>query len=177
MSVDVVRSLLGDILDVPREMESSPRWVRWRLVDRGDRRAKVPVNSSGRPISVTDPDNWQDYFDTLWTRAGSGMGFVVGDGIGCIDLDDALTAEGEPKPWAEAILARTPKTFTEVSQSGRGLHIWGHLAEAPGRNLRTAGKTVEIYSRGRFIALGRTAWRDSVPRLADITELAEELIA
>lgn len=178
MSVDASKSLLGDHLPVPREMESMPRWVRYRLVPtKNGRPRKVPTTLSGRPADVTDPDNWADYFDALWTRRGDGLGFVLGEGVGCIDLDDALTAQGDLTAWAGEILARAPKTFVEVSQSGTGLHVWGRLDEAPGRNLRNKGKSVEVYSQGRFIALGRTLWPDSVGRLADLTELAEELTA
>lgn len=178
MSIDVTASLLGEHLPVPREMESMPRWLRWRLAPtKSGKSRKIPVGPSGRAVSVTDPESWGDYFDTLWTRRGDGLGFVLGEGIGAIDLDDALTADGSPKAWAAEILARTPRTFIEVSHSGTGLHIWGHLDEAPGRNLRSKGQTVEVYSQGRFIALGRNAHAGSVRRLADITELADSLTA
>ena len=182
MSVDVTKSLLGDHLPVPRHLESMPRWVRWRLVPtKGGKPRKMPIMLSGRPAAVNDPDTWADYFDALWTRRGDGLGFVLGEGVGAIDVDDALTADGTPKPWAARILDRAPRTFIEVSQSGSGLHIWGLLDEAPGRNLRNKGMSVEVYSggadRGRYIALGRKAWPDSVRRLADITELAQELTA
>jgi len=178
MSIDVTKSLLGDHLPIPREMEGMPRWLRWRLVERkGGKPAKMPITLSGRPARVNDADDWADYFDALWTRKGQGMGFVLGEGVGCIDLDDALTADGTLTAWAERIVARAPRTFMEVSQSGTGLHIWGLLDEAPGRNLRTKGMSVEVYSQGRFIALGRTAWAGSAQRLADITDLAKELTA
>lgn len=178
MSIDVTKSLLGDYLPVPRQMEGMTRWLRYRLVERGGPKpAKMPITLSGRPARVNDPEDWADYFDALWTRKGQGMGFVLGEGVGCIDLDDALTADGTLTAWAAKIMARAPKTFMEVSQSGTGLHIWGLLGEAPGRNLRTKGMSVEVYSQGRFIALGGTAWPDSVQELADITDLAEELTA
>lgn len=181
MNSDIVASLLGNVLAVPREMEYMPRWLRYRLVPRGDKVAKMPITLSGRPAKVNDPDTWGDYFDALWTRKGDGLGFVLGDGVGCVDLDNALTAEGELMPWAERIVEWAPETFMEISQSGRGLHIWGHLDEAPGRNLRTKGMSVEVYSggagQGRFIAMGQKEWHDSRPRLADLSDFAAELLS
>lgn len=181
MNQSIVSHLLGKTLDVPRKMQGMPRWVRWKMIRRGGRDTKMPITLSGRPASVKNPDEWADYFDALWTPKGNGMGFVLGEGVGCLDLDNALTEDGTLTAWAEGILDRAPETFMEVSQSGRGLHVWGLLEEAPGRNLRTKGMSVEVYSggqdTGRYIALGSTPWPGSVGRLADLTELAEELTA
>lgn len=177
MSIDVTLELLGDYLPVPRIMESTPRWLRWRPIERGDKVAKMPITLSGRPARVNDPGDWADYFDALWTRRGAGLGFVLGEGIGCIDLDGAIREDGSLTAWARRILDSAPRTFMEVSWSGRGLHIWGLLDEAPGRNLRSKGVTAEVYSQGRYIALGSTPWADSVQQLADITDLAKELTA
>lgn len=99
---------------------------------------------------------------------GHGLGFVLGDGVGCIDLDDALVA-GEPLPWVRRFLASLPPTYIEVSMSGRGLHVFGLLDPAPGRVLRRDGRKVEWYSTGRYIAVTGNVWRTSVPTLADLT--------
>lgn len=84
---------------------------------------------------------------------GAGLGFVLnGDGIGVIDLDHAIV-DGVILSWAAEVLAANPGTFTEVSQSGEGLHVWGLLAAGAGRKIRD-DRNIEIYSTGRYIALG-----------------------
>src|SRR5699024_11063251 len=108
-----------------------------------------------RAASSTDPRTWTTYAEARDTSIGTGVGFVLGDGIGCLDLDDALDADGRPSAFAAAVLAANPGAWVERSMSGRGLHVFGLLAEAPGR--RTLG--LELYSRDRFIALTGDVFR------------------
>lgn len=159
-------------MNIPETLKQHDRWLRWRPLKRRNKVAKVPTRVDGRNARVNDPSTWTNFAEAAEATVGRGLGFVLGDGVGCIDLDDALTESGELLGWAETILSLAPATFVEVSQSGRGLHIWGLLAEAPGRNMRGSGLTAEVYSQGRFIALGERRWMDSTPELADITDLA-----
>lgn len=162
---------------IPPTMIGANRWLRWRLIERNGRMSKLPIMADGRTASSTNPDTWARLLDVMDSDEGHGVGFALGDGFGCIDLDYAVDAEGFIEPWAERILERTPLTFIEVSQSMRGLHIWGRLPEGKGRNLRSKGMSVEIYSTGRFIALGGQVWEHSAPFLADLTPLANELVS
>lgn len=92
---------------------------------------------------------------------GTGVGFVFGDGIGCLDLDDALDADRWPSTFAAAALAANPGAWVERSMSRRGLRVFCLLEEAPGRRL----DGIETYSRTRFIALTGNVFRagDLVP--------------
>lgn len=137
---------------VPAELRSADRWMRYRLVPRGDRMTKVPTQVNGRNASSTAPGTWSTYADAAASKVGHGLGFALGDGVGVIDLDDAID-HGVIAPWAQAVLDANPDTFTEVSQSGAGIHVWGLLPEGRGRVIRD-GRNIEIYSAGRFIALG-----------------------
>lgn len=161
---------------IPEAMRTMDRWLRWRPLDRKGKIAKLPITTKGRAAKVNDPSTWATLADAMSATAGKGLGFVLGDGIGCIDLDDALDGM-TPKAWAQDILNRAPETFIEVSQSGTGLHIWGLLDEAPGRNLRSAGMSAEVYSQGRYIALGGHAEWPSSDMLAELTPLARSLTA
>ncbi|MBP2372122.1 hypothetical protein [Paeniglutamicibacter psychrophenolicus] len=69
-----------------------------------------------------------------------------------IDLDHCIL-DGKVLPWAAEILAANPNTFTEVSLSGSGLHVWGLHEAAKGKRVRD-GRNLEVYSRGRYVALG-----------------------
>lgn len=131
---------------LPVEMTSRARWVRRDT-------NKVPLTISGHAGSSTNPRTWATYAEAVTSTAGVGLGFVLnGDGIGVIDLDHAIV-DGVVLPWAAEVLAANPGTFTEVSQSGEGIHIWGLLAAGRGRKIRD-GRNVEVYSTGRYVALG-----------------------
>ena len=67
-----------------------------------------------------------------------------------IDLDKCRDPEtGKIEPWAEAII-RELDSYTELSPSGRGFHIWvrGTLPQGP----RRAGR-VEMYDNGRYFTV------------------------
>lgn len=163
---------------IPAIMREADRWLRWRLVSRPGQTkpAKIPVTPEGRPAKVNDPSTWGTFADAAESTVGRGLGFILGEGVGCIDLDDAILPDGIA-PWAECLLDALPPTFVEVSQSGTGLHIFGYLAEGPGRNYRTSGLTVEQYSKGRYIATTGDVWEDAPATLADITPLTKALSA
>lgn len=130
----------------PVAMTSRDRWVR-RAAD------KRPLTIDGTAGSSTNPRTWSTYEAASASTAGVGLGFVLnGDGIGVLDLDHAIV-DGAILPWAAEVLAANPGTFTEVSQSGEGLHIWGLLAATRGRKIRD-GRNIEIYSTGRYVAMG-----------------------
>lgn len=158
---------------LPAEMTSRDRWVRWDLVPRGERLTKAPLTAAGRAASSTNPDTWSAYAEAKASKVGAGIGFVLGAGIGCIDLDGALDERGRVAPWAQAILDDCPPTFIEVSQSGRGLHIFGLMPIGRGRNRRDG---VEVYSVGRFIAMTGKRWGSSPASLADLSEVRSMLL-
>lgn len=122
---------------LPDDMVSACRWV---AAD-----GKRPMTVDGYPASSTNPSTWAEYSSV---KDGP-MGFMLGAGFGCIDLDCCLNKKGRPYPWAQEILKSAPGAFVERSVGGHGLHIFGLLPEAPGKVL---GR-VEYYSRDRFIRM------------------------
>jgi len=141
---------------LPVEMTSQARFVRYTS-------RKVPRTVQGRSASSTDARTWSTYDAAAASRVGEGVGFVLGGGIGCIDLDHCLI-DGELAPWAADIVAANPGTYVEISRSGEGLHLFGHLEERPGRLVRD-GRSIEVYSTGRYIALTGRPYRNAPARL------------
>lgn len=125
---------------LPLEMINSPRWVRH------DR--KRPTTSTGRAASSTDARTWTTHALASASPIGDGLGFVLGQGIACLDLDHCLV-DGELARWAQAIVDSVPGAYVEVSPSGTGIHIWGRAPEGPG----TVLGNVECYSVGRYITV------------------------
>ncbi|MNW35812.1 hypothetical protein D3C74_128140 [compost metagenome] len=132
---------------LPKDLTSRNCWVRRDA-------KKRPLMASGKLASVSVSNGWTTYQNAKASTAGVGMGFVLdGSGIGVIDLDHAFDAAGKLHPWAAEVLDQNPGTFTEISQSGNGIHIWGYMAPRRGQRLRD-GRNIEIYSMGRYMALG-----------------------
>lgn len=122
------------------------RWVR------AD--GKRPVMPSGAPASSTNPATWSS-FDEVQSGAGDGFGVMLGGGLGCYDLDNALE-DGAVKPWASDVIdaIEEPVVYVEKSVSGRGLHVFVELAEQRGTRRAVGDGSVEKYSYGRFIRCG-----------------------
>lgn len=129
---------------MPVELRQLDRWVRWSP-------SKVPLQTDGRAAaSSTDPATWSSY------TAVSGCdrkGFVLnGDGIYCLDLDHCLV-DGRPLLHVAQMLERLPATYTEISPSGDGLHVWLRGALVRDGINRVFGVRLEAYSRGRYMTV------------------------
>jgi primase-polymerase (primpol)-like protein len=144
---------------LPPEMASERRFVRFNA-------RKVPLTVEGRSASSTNPDTWTDLGTARASTAGEGIGYVLGNGVGCIDLDHAIVG-GVVADWAQDVLAANPDTYVEVSRSGEGFHIFGLLSETPGRKVRD-GRNIEVYSVGRYIALTGNRHASAPAKLAPL---------
>lgn len=142
---------------IPEPLRASPQWVLWRYGEpRSDgKRAKPPVDLRGRMIDPHKPEHWLEFSEAqaaLQEEGGlfAGLGFVLSadDPFTCIDLDNCLDAQGRATPEAQALVDRF-NSYTEVSPSGRGLHIWvtGRLARACKRG------HIELYDRARYMTM------------------------
>jgi primase-polymerase (primpol)-like protein len=149
------------------------QWVRYtgKKVPLAVGRGRATVASS------TDPKSWCSYLTADRSTAGAGLGFVLTatDGIVCIDLDHALH-NGQPLPWAQAILDQLPDTYIEVSPSRAGLHVWGYGEVGRGRRLRCGKGSIEVYDRGRYITVTREPFRGAPSKLADLTAAVDSLL-
>lgn len=133
---------------LPTEMTAAPRWVV------RDARKRPLVASSGRLASSTDPATWTTYAEAKKSPHGVGLGFVLGNGVGCVDLDYCFDG-GAIEPWAADVIAGIPAPlFVERSQSGEGVHIFVLMDQGQGRVIRD-GRNIEIYppDSGRYIAV------------------------
>lgn len=134
--------------EIPPEMRRQKRWIR-----RDDQ--KRPFTVHGWYASVTKPNTWTTFERASNSEVGTGLGFVLGDGIGCIDLDHCIDARGRVEPWAQHYIDRwrDRAIMVERSMSGRGVHIFLHMEETKGRMIRLPGRSIEVYSWRRYIAV------------------------
>ena len=154
--------------NIPVELRRLHQWV---CVSR-DR--KVPMQAFGfAPASSTNPATWSSFEDAvLSVKLGfyDYIGFVFADnGIVGIDIDDGFTEDGNISPLATEIIELCD-SYTEMSKSGRGFHIFveGDIPFKGKNNL--AG--VEIYKDARFFIMTgnviRTGFIENQPALDDI---------
>ncbi len=104
-----------------------------------------------------------------------GLGFSLKAGIVVIDLDNALDENQKPLEWVMPILEIMPQTFIEVSQSGKGLHLFlkASIGERRNRWNLPSGHHIEIYETDRFIAFTANRYEASPLILADGEEALE----
>ena len=114
----------------------------------------MPLSLSGRDLDVRDSRRWVSFDEARRSKVGTGYGIVLGDGLGCIDLDDCIV-DGVVAEWAQGWIDgyREDAVLIERSVSRTGLHIFLPMAEAKGSRIRDGEVNVEIYSRERYIAV------------------------
>jgi hypothetical protein len=154
------------------------RFLLWRLLPprkAGKKPIKLPCSSSGRGIDSTDERLWLD-FDTavrIATRQRYGLGVAIGWGLGGLDLDECIDAEGVFTRKAATILRHFP-TFTEISPSGTGCKAY-FLTSPFITVTKKEEHGVELYGGLRWFALTGRTLSGSVPTIADCTESARAL--
>jgi putative DNA primase/helicase len=141
---------------IPDDLKVLPQFVAWREEFRDGKLAKVPVDAkTGHKAAVDRPDTWASFAVALaavsW-NGNRGIGFVLtaADLYTVIDLDKCRNPEtGEIEAWAWKII-RQLYSFTEISPSGAGVHIWVRGKLPPGG--RRKGR-FEAYSDKRYLTL------------------------
>ena len=159
---------------MPAELKALRQWVTWRYELRPgkDKPAKAPYQPRTGHRARTDvPATWGTFAQALARYphggyAGLGFVFTAGDPYCGIDLDDCRDPEtGEiVASWAWEIVKEL-QSYTEVSPSGRGLHILVR-ATLPDHAGRKQG-AVEVYDAGRYFAV-------TGERLAELPASIEE---
>jgi len=146
----------------PKEMIQLRRWIRYSY-------KKFPLTPDNKVASSTAPHTWSDFPWVQTSRAGAGIGFVFnGDGIIGIDIDKAFDENGNIKDWAKAIIDSLPATYTEISPSGKGIHILGKGNVSAGRRWALPDGGVEIYGTGRYFTMTGKRFLATPKKLAQL---------
>jgi primase-polymerase (primpol)-like protein len=132
------------------------QWLCWRSEERdGKPTNKVPYSPlTGEKASSTNPETWANYSEAVSAHRehghhGIGFVFTPEDDLCGVDLDGCLTETGEIESWAREIIEEL-NSYTEVSPSGRGIHVllMGSLPIGRQRKGR-----IEMYDRSRFFTI------------------------
>lgn len=143
--------------NLPAEIKNATRWVCFNKKD------KIPMNAlTGRCAKSNDKLTWTNFSTALKGCVKyhfDGLGFMLGEGVFGIDLDnhaDEVTGEKPMSSEDFQIFANefisNIDSYTERSQSGEGIHIIckGKLPEGARRK---NGVSVEMYDTGRYFAM------------------------
>ncbi len=144
-------------INIPATLIGRNQWVVWKKEVRpGETKpTKIPYcprPGEGRKASSTSVPTWGRYADavtTLTVDGYDGIGYVLTlqDGLVFVDLDNCRNAEtGEIEQWAWDIVLSL-NSYTELSPSGTGLHIFARGVLPEGRR---KSKQVEMYCDKRF---------------------------
>ena len=106
---------------------SERQWVAFRFEERNGKLSKVPVNpKTGHYAMINNPATWgtlEEAQNAIQKFGADGVGFVFDNGYFGIDLDNVIDPQrGTIKAWAQEIIDAMG-SYTEISPSGRGVHI------------------------------------------------------
>jgi len=134
------------------------QFILWIMA--GDK--KLPIDyRTGEVADAHDPNVWltADEAIAVSQAYGAGVGFVFTgkDPFFFLDIDKCLEPDGVTwSPLAMDLLSRLPGAAVEVSQSGRGLHIFGTGTPPSGHANKNISLGIELYTKERFVALTGT---------------------
>ncbi len=146
--------------------KNDKRWVNWRFEERDGKRTKIPCTPDGRNASSTDPETWSFFDDVLKTRSnfdGLGIVFTEEENLLGIDFDHCLDDKFEligPNAGVIRIMHHLANTYTEISPSGTGLHMFLQLTEKMTLKGSRSKKfpDFECYTSGRYFTFTGNPW-------------------
>jgi primase-polymerase (primpol)-like protein len=165
--------------NIPIELKKTPRWVLWRLLEKGDENntswAKLPTQTNGMPASSTNPDHWtdfisvQDAYQSNPTKfAGIGFVFTQEDNLVGVDLDDCYDQHIGFTNAAMQHIAESIEGYMEVSPSGTGVKIFTRAEQFASHADHAIG--FEAYATGRYFTVTGHHLSGSVPAVVqDLT--------
>jgi P4 family phage/plasmid primase-like protien len=165
--------------NIPIELKKIPRWVLWRLLEKGDENntswAKVPSQTNGMPASSTNPEHWTDFISVQEAYqlnsakfAGIGFVFTAEDNLVGVDLDDCYDQHVGFTNAAMQQIANSIEGYMEVSPSGTGVKIFTRAEQFAAHADHAMG--FEAYATGRYFTVTGHHLSGSVPAVAqDLT--------
>lgn len=166
---------------IPEELKRLKNWVCWKAepdpkVHSGIK--KIPINPyTGGQAMSNNPDTWSDFETAVRVSSDlAGIGFVFdGNGYFGVDLDDMPEALEQFKNGSyDNVIGEFVyglKSYTELSNSGNGIHIIckGKLPEGARRR-----GSIEMYEKGRFFVMTGNYCSEFID-ISDCTESVKPL--
>ena len=168
-------------LNIPPEMAAVPHWGLWKLEPKPDGKKwdKIPCNADGGNIAhqsfnQTLEEALADYNPAV--HAGIGYSFRETDPYVGFDYDYILTDAKEiTEPEITDEIARL-NSYTEVSQSGNGLHVICKATREPSMKPGKRKGCRETYFHDHYFAMTGNLWQTSPTQIREIeSDLMREI--
>ncbi len=139
-----------------------PQFILYKLVPsvRTGKTDKLPLNpDTFSTADAHEPANWRDHatiaalVELCGPEYGVGFVFTAKDPFFFLDIDNCLQNDNTWSPIANDLISQLPGATIEVSQSRRGLHIFGMYQTLPSHRRKNIGLKLELYTKGRYAAL------------------------
>lgn len=161
---------------IPTDLRNLNRWVLWKLSkDKHNRTTKIPINAkTGYGAKSNDSETWTSFdyaINQIEKYNCNGLGFMLGNGYFGVDIDHEIDNKELINEFVDTL-----QSYTEISQSGEGIHIICKGILPVGA--RRKGH-IEMYDSARFFALTGNVIKDDyeiVDRTKEIKELHEKYI-
>lgn len=144
------------IANIPEEMKRQKNWVAWILKQNRNNPArmdKIPVNAVTKEFAQSDnPDTWCKFeiaLEYAIKHKLNGIGFMLRPPFVGVDIDHCIDEQGKMSPLAQEIVDKL-NTYTEISPSGTGLHLFCK-GELPPKDRKNTDLGLEVYAEGRFL--------------------------
>jgi hypothetical protein len=161
---------------IPQELRALPQWIAWwsvvgegvrvklpgggwtKPLKKQEKPHKLPINPlTGRLAATTRSNTWSTFENACaavqrWSVTGIGFVFTGSDPNAGVDIDNCRNPETEEiEEWAWVII-RALDSYTEISPSGTGVHIFvrAQLPSGQSNQVKYHGGKVEMFSRDRY---------------------------
>ena len=126
-----------------KPLADRPQWAVYREIEKDGRITRPPFQARNpeRHADINKPSTWSDYATAVEAvKAGKadGLTFMItkDDPYGVLDLDDCRDpTTGAVAAWAQTIINQA-KSYTEISPSGEGCHVWGKTSNGADKENR-----------------------------------------
>jgi hypothetical protein len=116
-------------INIPEILKNYSYWGYWRHIykEGQPKPSKVPYRVDGKPASPSNSDDWTTFDKAILSYNNSvanGLGFLIDmkHPVCFVDVDNCIDGNGNLSKIAQEIVVFF-KSYTEVSQSGKGIHI------------------------------------------------------
>jgi hypothetical protein len=135
--------------------KSIPQWINWiEVPPPTGKPRKVPVDwRTGVACDPHNSDCWTDYETACSTGRKIGFVFTENDPFWFFDLDNCFDdTTNNWKTEALALVNMFPGALVQVSNSNRGLHVFG-CGQVPPHACKNTTLGLEFYTSGRYCAM------------------------
>ncbi|GEO59340.1 phage/plasmid primase, P4 family [Companilactobacillus bobalius] len=183
----MAEKLVTNYDQIPQEIRDLKQWGLFKLkwVPERQKNTKIPYNAiNGEKAQSNNADTWTTFdqarAELELNKDFDGLSFFFANGYAGIDIDhvedDILRyRQGDYEENIVAEFMNATRSYTEISQSGAGIHII-IKGEIPGSRRRK--NNIEMYDNGRFFALtGNSFGSSKTISKANINALYDRYLA